>query len=108
MKPPRLNLNNKTITKQELFDVFTRIVAHPHTVITEHDKIRAGMLFNALEEYNSFHMECQEDCGCWINDGEHLDFQEYITLNLTREQLKDVLGDEEETELMVKTHEWKS
>jgi hypothetical protein len=35
----------------ELFDVVTKMIAHPHTAIIEHDKRRAIQVFLAFDEY---------------------------------------------------------
>ena len=37
--------------KKELFDIVTKIIASPHTAITEHDKRRAIQVFLAFDEY---------------------------------------------------------
>ncbi len=39
------------MTLDELFDHITHYVAHPHTAITEHDKRRAILIFNAFDEF---------------------------------------------------------
>ena len=39
------------MTKDELFDVVTKMIAHPHTAIVEHDKRRAIQVFLAFDEY---------------------------------------------------------
>ena len=39
------------MTKDELFEIVTKIVASPHTSIVEHDKRRAIQVFLAFEEY---------------------------------------------------------
>ena len=39
------------MTKEELFNYITRIIASPHTTITEHDKRRAVQVFLAFDEY---------------------------------------------------------
>jgi hypothetical protein len=39
------------VTKDELFDVVTKMIAHPHTAIVEHDKRRAIQVFLAFDEY---------------------------------------------------------
>jgi len=39
------------MTKDELFDIVTKIIASPHTAITEHDKRRAIQVFLAFDEY---------------------------------------------------------
>jgi hypothetical protein len=39
------------MTKDELFEIVTKIIASPHTSITEHDKRRAVQVFLAFDEY---------------------------------------------------------
>ena len=39
------------MTKDELFDIVTKMIAHPHTAITEHDKRRAIQVFLAFDDY---------------------------------------------------------
>jgi hypothetical protein len=41
----------KPVTKDELFEIVTKIIASPHTTITEHDKRRAIQVFLAFDEY---------------------------------------------------------
>lgn len=49
----------------ELFDVVTKMIAHPHTAIVEHDKRRAAQVFLAFDDYLIDHLEgyCGDD---WI------------------------------------------
>ena len=35
----------------ELFNELTRVIAHPHTAITDHDRIRAARVLLAVNEY---------------------------------------------------------
>ena len=35
----------------ELFEIVTKVIASPHTAITEHDKRRAIQVFLAFDEY---------------------------------------------------------
>ena len=39
------------MTKDELFEIVTKIVASPHETIVEHDKRRAIQVFLAFDEY---------------------------------------------------------
>jgi len=39
------------MTKDELFEIVTKVIASPHTTITEHDKRRAIQVFLAFDEY---------------------------------------------------------
>jgi hypothetical protein len=43
----------------ELFDTLTRIVAHPHTAITDHDRIRAARAMLALGDYGEIGKFCE-------------------------------------------------
>jgi hypothetical protein len=39
------------MTMDELFKIITKIIASPHTAITEHDKRRAVQVFLAFDDY---------------------------------------------------------
>ena len=39
------------MTKDELFEIVTKMIASPHQTITEHDKRRAIQVFLAFDEY---------------------------------------------------------
>ena len=39
------------VDKKELFEIVTKIIASPHTAITEHDKRRAIQVFLAFDDY---------------------------------------------------------
>ena len=39
------------MTKAELFEIVTKIIARPHTAITEHDKRRAIQVFLVFDDY---------------------------------------------------------
>jgi len=56
------------MTKRELFDIITKIVASPHSAIVEHDKRRAVQILLAFDEYCSWYWQDQEDIMCpWID-----------------------------------------
>lgn len=42
----------------ELFDTLTRIIAHPHTAITDHDRVRAA---KAIIEVSDFYLGYRTD-----------------------------------------------
>ncbi len=52
-----ISYTQSPVTKDELFDHITHYIAHPHTVITEHDKRRAILIFNAFDEFLLYHYE---------------------------------------------------
>lgn len=39
-----------------LFNSVVKMVAHPHTTITEHDRVRAAKIFSSLDEY----LDCKQ------------------------------------------------
>jgi hypothetical protein len=48
----------------ELFDIVTKIIASPHTAITEHDKRRAIQVFLAFDDYlfDALYGYCEDGC----------------------------------------------
>jgi hypothetical protein len=52
------------VTKDELFDVVTKMIASPHTAITEHDKRRAIQVFLGFDDYliDALPGYCEEGC----------------------------------------------
>jgi hypothetical protein len=52
------------MTLEELFDVVTKMIAHPHTAIVEHDKRRAVQVFLAFDDFMIDHLPgyCNDDC----------------------------------------------
>jgi hypothetical protein len=66
------------VTKDELFDVVTKMIASPHTAITEHDKRRAIQVFLAFDEYL---IDVDAAAGrCDV--GDEYDFGEYASQQL--------------------------
>ena len=39
------------MTMEKLFEIVTKLIASPHTAITEHDKRRAVQVFLAFDDY---------------------------------------------------------
>lgn len=52
------------MTTEELFDIITKIIASPHTSITEHDKRRAIQVFLGFDDYliDALPGYCEDDC----------------------------------------------
>ena len=65
-------------TKEELFDCITRIVAHPHTVVTEHDKARAMAIFLTFADYLDNYTESDNNHGHLIYESDSTDFEGYV------------------------------
>ena len=76
----KVNVDQKAFSMEieELFDVITNIVAHPHTTITKHDKQRATKIFLALQDYVSNHVQGWEDIGHYVMSEPALDFDTYL------------------------------
>ena len=57
------------MTQQELFETITKIIAEPHTTLTEHDKRRAIRVFLAFDDFLIDHLpgyladDCEIDLG---------------------------------------------
>ena len=64
--------------REELFSCITKIIAHPHKTITEHDQSRALAIMMVFDDYLSNYTQCQEDIGCWIDKSDATDFEEFV------------------------------
>ena len=53
-----------TLSIDELFEIITKVIAEPHSVITEHDKRRAIQVFLAFDDYliDALPGYCEEGC----------------------------------------------
>ena len=53
-----------TLSMDELFEIITKIIASPHTDITEKDKLRAIQIFLGFDDYliDALPGYCEEGC----------------------------------------------
>ena len=65
-------------TPAELFDCITRIIAHPHTAITQHDKTRAMAVFLTFADYLNNYTESDNNHGHLIYESDATDFEGYV------------------------------
>lgn len=65
-------------TREELFDCITRIVAHPHKVVTDHDKARAMAIFLTFADYLGNYTESDNNHGHLIYESNATDFDGYV------------------------------
>lgn len=65
-------------TREELFDCVARIVAHPHTVVTDHDKARAMAIFLTFADYLGNYTESDNNHGYLIYESDATDFDGYV------------------------------
>ena len=79
-----------SIELDELFEVVTSIVAHPHTAITTHDKHRAAKIFLALQDYIGNHVQGIEGFGHFVYSEPALDFDTYVENNFNEKELEQI------------------
>ena len=60
---------------EELFEQVTRIIASPHTIVTNHNKRQAAIVFLAFQEYVLDHWD--DENGRVVVKEEDLDFGSY-------------------------------
>ena len=65
-------------TREELFDCITQIVAHPHKVVTDHDKARAMAIFLTFADYLGNYTESDNNHGYLIYESDATDFDGYV------------------------------
>ncbi len=87
----KVNVDQETFSMKvdELFDVITNIVAHPHTAIVKHDRERAAKIFLALQDYVYNHTECWENTGCFVSEPV-LDFDTYLEGIFDEDEMYDI------------------
>ncbi len=68
-------MRNGLMTLDKLYDYITKIVASPHTAITEHDKRRA---LHIITIFQDFVLDCVDD----DNDVHTIEFVEYVNTQL--------------------------
>lgn len=60
---------------EELFEQITKIIASPHTIVTNHNKRQAAIVFLAFQEYVLDHWD--DENGRVVVKEEDLDFGSY-------------------------------
>ena len=70
--------NELAYTREGLFDCITRIISHPHTVITEHDKTRAMAIFLVLSDYLGNYTESDNNGGHYVYESDATDFEGFV------------------------------
>jgi hypothetical protein len=76
------SLNQKakafSYTREELFECITKIVAHPHKTITEHDKSRAMAIMLVFDDYFSNYTESDNDGSYYVYERDEMDFWQFV------------------------------
>ena len=83
-----------TYTREELFDCITKIVAHPHKVITEHDKARAMAIFLTFGDYLGNYTESDNNGGHYVCESNSTDFEGFVMEMLNEEYYGTVKAEE--------------
>jgi hypothetical protein len=73
-----------------LFEVITNIVAHPHKVLTTHDKQRTAKIFLALQDYVSNYTFIEQDGSPRIDPDFALDFDTFVENNFNEKELEQI------------------
>jgi hypothetical protein len=79
-----------SIKQEELFEVVCRIIAHPHTSITTHDKQRTAKIFLALQDYVSNYTFIEQDGSPRIDPDFALDFDTYVESIFDEKELYEI------------------
>jgi hypothetical protein len=69
-------------TREELFECITKIVAHPHKTITEHDHSRALAIMVVFEDYLANFTHRDGDGEYYIPECDELDFLDFVRFKL--------------------------
>ena len=81
-------------TREELFECITKIVAHAHKTITEHDKSRAMAIFLTFSDYLDNYTESDNSGGFCVYESDNTDFEGYV-MGLMNEELHGYLKADE-------------
>ena len=69
-------------TREELFECITKIVAHPHKNLTEHDKSRALAIMVVFDDYFTNYLESDNNGGFYVYERDATDFTDFVRLKL--------------------------
>ena len=69
-------------TREELFECITKIVAHPHKSITEHDQSRALAIMVVFDDYFSNYTESDNNGGYYVAERDATDFTDFVRFKL--------------------------
>ena len=80
------NLNQEakafSYTREELFNTISRIVAHPHKNLTEHDKSRALAIMVVFDDYFTNYLESDNNGGFYVYERDATDFTDFVRFKL--------------------------
>ena len=84
MSDYKLNPETKSFsyTREELFGVVCRIIAHPHKTITDHDKSRALSIFVLFDDYFTNFCESDNNGGYYVYERDATDLTDFVRFKL--------------------------
>ena len=77
-------------TPEALFDCVAKLVAHPHSVVTDHDKARALAIFLTFADYLGNFTESDNDGGYYVYERDETDFGQFVLEKLGKSEYKEV------------------
>jgi hypothetical protein len=77
-------------TPEALFECVAKLVAHPHTVITDHDKARALAIFLTFGDYLANYTESDNNGGHYVYESDSTDFEGFVLEKLGKSEYKEV------------------
>jgi hypothetical protein len=69
-------------TREELFECITKIVAHPHKTITEHDHSRALAIMVVFDDYLTNYTESDNNGGYCVYERDATDFIDFVRFKM--------------------------
>ena len=81
---------DKNYSPAELFDCVAKLVAHPHTVITDHDKARALAIFLTFGDYLAHYTESDNNGGFYVYESDATDFEGFVLQELGKDGYKEI------------------
>jgi hypothetical protein len=69
-------------TREELFQCITKIVAHPHKTITEHDQSRALAIMVLFDDYFTNYTQSDNNGGHCVYECDAMDFTDFVRFKL--------------------------
>ena len=81
-------------TREELFECITKIVAHPHKTITEHDQSRALAIMLVFDDYFTNYTESDNNGGFCVYENDSMDFTDFVRFKLGIDDYDYVSADE--------------
>jgi hypothetical protein len=69
-------------TREELFECITKIVAHPHKTITEHDQSRALAIMVVVDDYFTNYVQSDNNGGYCVYECTATDLTDFVRFKL--------------------------